>query len=166
MVTSSFWDRLNKLDFSLVTDKLTSKEYGLGWSEERAKQAISRYKLFLFLRFIYPQVSLAPTVEIDEVWHTHILVDTYQYMQDCQNLYGYILHHRFAPTEQNTSQNFNWMDAKLLLQKYLGTNIWDDTDTETAPCIDLPIYPHLPTHLSACMTLPTPYLQTQEMEKV
>lgn len=158
MRTSAFFDKLNQLEFSLVINKLMSKEYGLGWSEEKVKKAIERYKIFLYLQFLYPHISLAPTSEIDEVWHTHILVDTYQYMQDCQTLYGYILHHKFSQKESSESLNLNLVETKRLFEKYFGTNILGDTDFDTAPCIDLPIHPYLPTQLSACMTLPIPHL--------
>jgi hypothetical protein len=35
---------------------------------------------------------LAPSKDVDKFWHGHIL-DTLKYAEDCQNVFGYFLHH-------------------------------------------------------------------------
>lgn len=80
---------LDQLDLSYLIPKLQTT---LAWGETVCWQQIGRYKKFLRLLQKYPNLPLAPTAEIDEVWHQHILF-TRQYAQDCQSLFGYFLHH-------------------------------------------------------------------------
>jgi hypothetical protein len=40
----------------------------------------------------FPDESIAPTKDVDKFWHGHIL-DTLKYAEDCQNVFGYFLHH-------------------------------------------------------------------------
>ncbi|HBB34629.1 MAG TPA: hypothetical protein DC064_23305 [Cyanobacteria bacterium UBA9273] len=65
---------------------------GCGWTRQQALHAIQSYKTFLFVSYLYPQIVLVPTQEIDRVWHAHIL-HTRQYRQDCEMLFGYFIDH-------------------------------------------------------------------------
>jgi hypothetical protein len=40
----------------------------------------------------HPETTVAPSKEIDKFWHAHIL-DTMKYAEDCQQVFGYFLHH-------------------------------------------------------------------------
>ncbi|WP_367575885.1 glycine-rich domain-containing protein-like [Neisseria leonii] len=65
------------------------------WSKEGAEDAIRQYKNFMYLLFKYHDeatVKLVPSIEVDEIWHHHIL-DTRAYLNDCMNIYGYFMHH-------------------------------------------------------------------------
>ena len=69
------------------------EEGGLGWDKDFASEIAQLYKTFLFLNKKYPEEILVPTREIDEFWHLHILF-TKKYHEDCQNIFGYYLHHQ------------------------------------------------------------------------
>jgi len=50
------------------------------------------YKRFLTLSVKYPEETIAPSKDVDKFWHGHIL-DTMKYAEDCQNVFGYFVHH-------------------------------------------------------------------------
>src|SRR5882672_8892843 len=50
------------------------------------------YRRFLTLHLRYPDRTLVPSALLDLVWHYHIL-DTRKYMEDCERIFGYYLHH-------------------------------------------------------------------------
>jgi hypothetical protein len=62
------------------------------WSESRSLAAIREYRQFLSLMLWCPGISLIPSLDIDEVWHGHIL-STKQYEDDCQQVFGGFRHH-------------------------------------------------------------------------
>lgn len=68
------------------------EEEGPGWTLERCDEAEVWYKRFLFLCYKYPDSGFCPVGDIDDFWHQHIL-DTRKYHQDCDDLFGYFLHH-------------------------------------------------------------------------
>ncbi len=92
LANQTFLEKLHSLDFDLIAKKLMHSEHSQGWTQEQVERAISRYKMFLYLIYLYPNSSITPTPEIDRVWHQHIL-DTRKYARDCQWLFGYFVHH-------------------------------------------------------------------------
>jgi hypothetical protein len=68
------------------------KESGEGWSLEKVNAVEVEYRRFLYLMKCFPNEVTAPQVEVDVFWHYHIL-DTMKYATDCQNAFGYFLHH-------------------------------------------------------------------------
>ena len=77
---------LAALDLTLVRARLVKQ----GFYPDRADTAIFRYRQFLFLCAKYDDNT--PTVDVDEVWHAHILF-TRQYADDCRAVFGTFLHH-------------------------------------------------------------------------
>jgi hypothetical protein len=67
------------------------------WDETRTHEAIRKYKNFLILNYLYPHQTLIPDVDLDEVWHEHILYSR-RYEQDCHRIFGRHLHHELSPT--------------------------------------------------------------------
>jgi hypothetical protein len=67
-------------------------EEGQGWSREYVNQMAIEYKRFLTLSVKYSEETIAPSKDVDKFWHGHIL-DTMKYAEDCQNVFGYFLHH-------------------------------------------------------------------------
>jgi hypothetical protein len=65
---------------------------GQGWSREYVERMEVAYKRFLTLLVTHPETPIAPSKDIDKFWHGHIL-DTMKYAEDCQNVFGYFLHH-------------------------------------------------------------------------
>jgi hypothetical protein len=85
MININFASKLNNLDLRSLTNHLMSSSHeGYNWNIEQTETAIARYKMFLWLQFLFPNTELVPTPEIDRVWHTHILQDTYRYQQNYQ----------------------------------------------------------------------------------
>ena len=80
------------LDLGPIKVKLMDQEEGLGWTREQVNLAEKWYKRFLFLCLKYKTVPIVPSKTIDKFWHYHIL-DTRKYAEDCQDIFGYFLHH-------------------------------------------------------------------------
>ena len=83
--------KLWSLDLEPIIFKLMDEEEGEGWTLEQSQMAVEEYRRFLFLTVTSASV-IVPTRFVDSVWHTHIL-DTQKYMDDCQQLFGFYLHH-------------------------------------------------------------------------
>lgn len=66
---------------------LTNKD----WSFDRLRAAEQDYRNFL-AQAKSRMKRLAPSADVDEVWHTHIIF-TQQYHADCELYFGYYLHH-------------------------------------------------------------------------
>jgi hypothetical protein len=80
------------LDLDPIKLKLMDAEEGQGWSRGYVDRMELAYKRFLTLMVKFPDESIAPTKDVDKFWHGHIL-DTLKYGEDCQNVFGYFLHH-------------------------------------------------------------------------
>ncbi len=85
-------ERIQALDLEPILVKLMDPDEGEGWSLDHARTVEKWYKRFLHLNALYPERSIVPTKEIDTFWHYHIL-DTEKYAEDCQDAFGYFLHH-------------------------------------------------------------------------
>ena len=83
---------IQALDLDPIKLKLMDPEEGQGWSREYVERMETAYKRFLILMVKYPQETIAPTKDVDKFWHGHIL-DTMKYAEDCENVFGYFLHH-------------------------------------------------------------------------
>src|SRR5712692_3272949 len=83
---------IQALDLEPIEFKLMDAEEGQGWPREYVEQMAIAYKRFLTLSVKYPEETIAPSKDVDKFWHGHIL-DTMKYVEDCQNVFGYFLHH-------------------------------------------------------------------------
>lgn len=86
---------IGNIDFSMLIYKLSIPDANISrvWDIEAAEIAVGYYRNFLWLMRKYGQKHvLAPSTEIDEIWHHHIL-DTYKYHEDCIFIFGTYLHH-------------------------------------------------------------------------
>lgn len=83
---------IQALDLDPIKIKLMDADEGQGWSREHADRMEVAYKRFLTLLVTHPETTVAPSKEIDKFWHAHIL-DTMKYADDCQQVFGYFLHH-------------------------------------------------------------------------
>ncbi len=83
---------VNALDFTMVKQKLMDEEEGQGWCQEYTDHVEQRYRRYLGMVRANPGGSVVPTRDIDLFWHQHIL-DTRAYVEDCQRVFGYFLHH-------------------------------------------------------------------------
>lgn len=87
---------IDGMDFDLIRTKLMLGDPLLcrTWSSLEVEIAVQYYRNFLFLNKKYgaQYPVLPPSLEVDEVWHHHIM-DTRQYETDCNRIFGYYFHH-------------------------------------------------------------------------
>ena len=103
----SGFESFTNLDLTAITLKL--KKQNPTWDQSRLTASVEEYRKWLYLCKIKKRsdgtLGMAATPgsrDVDEVWHTHILF-TRKYAEDCNNLFGYFLHHQ--PTEESTGRN-------------------------------------------------------------
>jgi len=125
---------VNSLDFKPISFKL---EVEYGWTKEALNRAEKLYKEWLVLQYNYPELSLAPSELIDEYWHMHIL-DTRKYMEDCQFVFGYYLHHYpyFGLTKDEPKEMLNqgFELTKKLYNYHFGHNELGLAEYKSASC--------------------------------
>jgi hypothetical protein len=92
MNTKDLFNAVMQLDLEPIKMKLMHVESGEGWSLEKANAVEKEYRRFLCLMKMYPEEDTAPLVDVDTFWHYHIL-DTMKYAADCEQAFGYFLHH-------------------------------------------------------------------------
>jgi hypothetical protein len=113
-------DYIQNIDLSLQWRHLVNPRWGTPVPEHVADKAVRDYRRFLFLMRKY-EVSLAPTLDIDLVWHEHIL-DTIPYTRDTAAVFGRYVHH--APSREEGGkrspelQNLLARTCELYLQEY------------------------------------------------
>jgi len=113
-------------------------------SEPLAWTALFEYKRFLTMRKHFPKIEIAPSPLVDEVWHMHIL-DTRQYMKDCDQLFGSYLHH--APSFGSSKQ-----EKQEMGDRYTKTlQVYESLFKEPAPVL---IWPRI-TSSASCGTCNT-----------
>lgn len=81
--------KLMALDLEPIKYKLVKEG---GWTLAKADTVEPHYKAYLFLLASQPGTLWVPSLQVDEMWHMHIL-DTQKYMADCAQLFGRYLHH-------------------------------------------------------------------------
>jgi hypothetical protein len=122
----SFLNKLNQLDFRLTAFKLMNPAEGRGLTLKQATEAIERYRQFLVLHYLYPDRKLVPDRLIDLVWHECVL-NTRSYGKNCQDLFGYFLHHdpeiRLSEGENQTSDSDFTVTCQLLEQHFGNFNL-------------------------------------------
>ncbi|PHM33399.1 glycine-rich domain-containing protein [Xenorhabdus innexi] len=132
MTKEEFFEKIESVNFSVIRKKLTQKNPNIAkvWSEEGAIDAIEQYKRFMYLIYKYNKsgIKLVPSIEIDEIWHHHIL-DTKNYQKDCENIYGYFVHH--SPFSELTGDNkldevsINFMKTQQLYLEEFGEYMYE-----------------------------------------
>ncbi len=80
------------------------------WVSSRVKSAIAEYERFLMLCKELPEQKIAAPYDIDEVWHAHML-DSANYMKDCDLFFGYYLHHDPCIGEADIGSASSTLDA-------------------------------------------------------
>jgi hypothetical protein len=82
---------LPNIDFTHVRVRV-SREYS-DLNSERLDELERQYLYFLMRCKAEPAIKHQPDEDVDRYWHAHILY-TRQYAEDCQNYFGYFLHHQ------------------------------------------------------------------------
>jgi hypothetical protein len=92
MIMNDDFKAVMELNLESIKAKLMHVASGEGWSLEKANAVEQEYRRFLCLMKKYPNENTAPLVDVDTFWHYHIL-DTMKYAADCEQAFGYFLHH-------------------------------------------------------------------------
>jgi hypothetical protein len=85
-------DLISQIDLGMIKMKLADHEEGKGWTPYYASRVETEYRRYLSLSWAYPDKAIVPSRDVDVFWHYHIL-DTQAYEVDCQEIFGYFLHH-------------------------------------------------------------------------
>ncbi len=80
------------IDLSMVKMKLQDPDEGKGWTQPQCDEVELEYKRFLTLNLRFPDKPIVPTIEMDTMWHFHIL-DTRAYHADSERVFGAYFHH-------------------------------------------------------------------------
>uniref|UniRef100_UPI003F494439 glycine-rich domain-containing protein n=1 Tax=Cupriavidus necator TaxID=106590 RepID=UPI003F494439 len=104
------------------------------WTLENAAMAADRYERFLLLVAARPGQPYAPTRDIDEMWHLHMLSPK-AYYDDCVRVFGEVLDHdggfgKEAEEEVVLKEVFE-TTAKLWQEHYGEPYVTDRTDAMT-----------------------------------
>lgn len=86
---------------TLLVEKCVAE---LGWSLEFALQVLDGYQKFLNFRNMfqdYDGKKFLPPTPIDQMWKKH-MQDTANYDQDCQLLFGRLIHRQEGPLDEET----------------------------------------------------------------
>lgn len=121
---------LNDLDLEPIMVKVMDKEEGMGWTLEFTKRVTHEYRKYLVLCKENPDSAVVPSSFVDDFWHFHIL-DTQKYQEDCEQYFGYFLHHfpYFGMRGKQDEENLNtaWTETCALYEKRFGNlpvDIW------------------------------------------
>lgn len=87
---------IEKLDFDEIINKITTKDPLVShvWRIDDAHKAVRYYRNFLIINKKHGKSNpvIPPSMEMDEIWHHHIL-DTRRYINDCEAIFGRYFHH-------------------------------------------------------------------------
>ena len=111
MNTNDLLKAVMELDLEPIKMKLMHVASGEGWSLEKANAVEKEYRRFLCLTKMYPEEDTAPLVDVDTFWHYHIL-DTMKYAADCEQAFGYFVHHSPSLEPQAAHESFCSLAAK------------------------------------------------------
>ncbi len=76
----------------LIESARRSDHFPKEWSATKVQRALDRYTRFVLLAARHPGLALAPTRDIDEMWHLHMLSPR-AYYEDCMRLFGEVFDH-------------------------------------------------------------------------
>ncbi len=114
--------KIDAIDLTNCRTRLMDPKLGEGWSAEKADKEIAKYRNFL--KLVSTGMACCPTMDVDMVWHTHIL-DTESYAADCQRAFGRFIHHR--PYLEDTENRKNWEKTNAAYKDTFGERYSKDT---------------------------------------
>jgi hypothetical protein len=131
--------RVSELDFSKINKKLQYDDPNF-WTDDRIAEAEDGYRRFLALNLLYPAETLAVNRLLDDYWHYHIL-DTRKYAQDCERIFGSLLHHYpyfGLPGEEDEGENVPaYAVTRRVWEEAFGTPVVGETRPGAEPRLTL-----------------------------
>jgi hypothetical protein len=118
------WNYIQAIDMSLFRTKLLQPRWGRPMPEQVVDHAVQDYRRFLFLMRKYPGETLSPTLDIDLLWHEHIM-DTRPYFQDMASIYGRYVHHEpgRTPGQRTPELKTSFLRTCELYRKEFGDEL-------------------------------------------
>ena len=108
---------IQSLDLNRLKNRLQQDApRGKGLTPAQAGEAEKWYRRFLILSVKHPDVTLVPTTEVDEFWHSHVL-DMQRYRDDTQRIFGEVLFHTPLFGDEDLSAEFAQTQA-LFTQEF------------------------------------------------
>lgn len=106
--------------------------------DDKGRQVIlERYRRFMLLCKKYPESNIAPTTDIDEMWHVHMLCPV-AYFNDCREYFGGILDHNAGfgaePSELSQLQAIFDATATLWADNFGESYIPDSNEAAIRTC--------------------------------
>ncbi len=125
------------ISVDLLASAQKSPSFPKDWSERQIRREIDRYEKFLLLAQRHPSQPLAPTKNIDEIWHMH-MTHPRAYYEDCIRLFGDILDHDGGfgslPDELPVLQQTFAMTAALWRQEFGEPYVQANEDPQVTNC--------------------------------
>lgn len=128
-----FLSNIQSIDFGSLTYQLMYCRTAPQWTHNQTTRSIARYLMFLYLVDCYSNLQLVPPDDIDRVWHHHIL-DTQKYAEDCQQLFGYFIHHFPYLGTRGEGDRQDWHSAYALTQVLFRKQFGLDLGSVPADC--------------------------------
>jgi hypothetical protein len=114
-----------------------SSNFPASWSDDDIRRELARYEKFLILAQRHPGQPLAPTKNIDEMWHLH-MTHPRAYRDDCMRLFGDILDHDGGfgadPAELTELQRTFARTAELWQQEFGEPYVKPNEDPRATNC--------------------------------
>jgi hypothetical protein len=129
---------INEIDLSRVSRRV-AKDHP-EWAQERVDAAVVEYRKYLcMVKAGYS--NLSPCLDVDEVWHAHILF-TVDYMNDCNKVFGFFLHHvpfdEEAPEQEKEQQARGYRRTVVAYRKLFGelppSQVWGTRSHHAGTC--------------------------------
>jgi len=155
--SANFLSRISLPQFSvdLVRRALRSDDLPSGWQEADIERALLRYRRFLALVALSPTTPVAPTRDIDVMWHLHMLSPR-AYHADCLRLFGELLDHdggfgKASDEEpvliacfEHTAARYEAAFGEAYAERSEATNCWHDCSSRCwhacSSKIELPLH--------------------------
>lgn len=116
---------LPSFNFSSLRERIRKQK---GWGKNRISRTELEYQRFLAMCKQHPEQKICPSVDVDEMWHLHIL-DTEQYAKDCADYFGYFLHHE--PCLNGNENSVKTNTIRLYQQMFGRTRSSQDVEMAT-----------------------------------
>jgi len=116
------------ISVDLLAASYRSDSFPADWSKEQRVRSLQRYEQWLKLKQANPRARMAPTRDIDEFWHLHMLSPV-AYHRDCMQLIGRLIDHDggFGKGEGELPQlKAVFLDTARLWERAYGTPYRDD----------------------------------------
>ena len=110
--------KIDAIDLTNAKKRLMDPKSGKGWSQAKVDEVEKKYKNFL--KLISTGMTCTPSLEVDYLWHEHIL-HTRAYRTMSNDIFGYYVDHNPETNDDDQKQNKqNWETTQKAYKKLFG----------------------------------------------